>query len=518
MLLAGGVGQRVGLGTPKQLIEVAGRTIIEHSLAVFEAAPEIDEIVVLMTPGYADRVREIVARGGYRKVSKVVDGGSSRTESTWRALAALGADECNVLLHDAVRPLLEPRIITECVRALETHEAVNVAIPSSDTVLVATPEGAIGEVLDRSRLRRSQTPQCFRLSVIRRAYELAMADPGFAGRPATDDCGVVLRYLPEVPIHLVAGSERNIKVTHPADLHIADLLFRLPPPVPAGDRTALAGQVIVILAPGPQPADLPPATAPTPRSGDLAPDTTPTPRSGDLAPDTTPTPRSGDLTRDTAPIPRARDLAPNTAPTPRAGDLAPDVPPSSPEGPQPKYGGTVGGGGPVVEAAAHAATVVAAEAAAHGATVHVLTRDDGVRVEDFDSVAKALDDVGGADHVVLVAGRGHSGDLSGASGETVADAVAAGHLGALNVARAARPHLRRSLLLHVPPGSGALHESGAAAVAGLTRALAREWAADGIRVNCVNTGASPHLVAQTSLDILISDLSGQVIDARVDGA
>ncbi|GAA4970002.1 2-C-methyl-D-erythritol 4-phosphate cytidylyltransferase [Nonomuraea thailandensis] len=412
VLLAGGVGQRVGLGTPKQLIEVAGRTIIEHSLAVFEAAPEIDEIVVLMTPGYADRVREIVARGGYRKVSKVVEGGSSRTESTWRALAALGAEECNVLLHDAVRPLLEPRIITECVRALETHEAVNVAIPSSDTVLVATPEGAIGEVLDRSRLRRSQTPQCFRLSVIRRAYERAMADPGFAGLPATDDCGVVLRYLPEVPIHLVQGSERNIKVTHPADLHIADLLFRLPRPVPAGDRAALAGQVVVLL--------------------------------GD-----------GELAR---------------------------------------------------------------EAARHGAAVRVLTRADGVRVEDFDSVAKALGDVGGADHVVLVAGAGHAGDLVRASGETVADVVGAGHLGALNLARAARPHLRGSLLLQVPPGSGALHESGAAAVAGLTRALAREWAADGIRVNCLNTGASPLVVAQTSLDILISDLSGQVIDARVDGA
>ncbi|MBB6555415.1 bifunctional cytidylyltransferase/SDR family oxidoreductase [Nonomuraea rubra] len=422
VLLAGGVGQRVGRDTPKQLIEVAGRTIIEHSLAVFEAAPEIDEIVVLMTPGYADRVREIVARGGYRKVSKVVDGGSSRTESTWRALAALGAEECNVLLHDAVRPLLEPRIITECVRALEIHEAVNVAIPSSDTVLVATPEESIGEVLDRSRLRRSQTPQCFRLSVIREAYERAMADPGFAGLPATDDCGVVLRYLPEVPIHLVQGSERNIKVTHPADLHIAELLFRLPAPVPPGDRAALAGQVIVLL----------------------------------------------------------------------------------------------GEAEPAGEAGRHGSEL-AREAARHGAVVHVLTRAGGVRVEDFGSVAKALDDVGGADHVVLVAGGGHAGDLARASGETVADAVGTGHLGALNVARAARPHLRGSLLLQVPPGSGALHESGAAAVAGLTRALAREWASGGIRVNCLNTGASPVVAAQTSLDILISDLSGQVIDARVDG-
>ncbi|SEM81272.1 IspD/TarI family cytidylyltransferase [Nonomuraea pusilla] len=230
VLLAGGVGQRVGRDTPKQLIEVAGRTILEHSLAVFDAAPEIDEIVVLMTPGYGDRVREIVERGGYRKVTAIVDGGASRTESTWRALQALGDEECNVLLHDAVRPLLEPRIITECVKALETSRAVDVAIPSSDTVLVAVPGPGgevIGDVLDRAWLRRSQTPQCFRLSVIREAYERALADPGFAGRPATDDCGVVLRYLPDVPIRLVEGSERNIKVTHPDDLRVAELLLRL---------------------------------------------------------------------------------------------------------------------------------------------------------------------------------------------------------------------------------------------------------------------------------------------------
>ncbi|MGW2152297.1 IspD/TarI family cytidylyltransferase [Nonomuraea sp. NPDC001699] len=230
VLLAGGVGQRVGHEIPKQLIEVAGRTILEHSIAVFEQAPEIDEIVVLMTPGYTDRVKEIVANGGHRKVTQIVGGGRSRTESTWRALRALGTQECDVLLHDAVRPLLEPRIITECVAALRTHRAVNVAIPSSDTVLVAVPapDGeVIGEVLDRSRLRRSQTPQCFRLSVIREAYERAMADPGFAARPATDDCGVVLRYLPEVPIHLVQGSERNIKVTHPDDLRIAEQLFAI---------------------------------------------------------------------------------------------------------------------------------------------------------------------------------------------------------------------------------------------------------------------------------------------------
>ncbi|HEX4813335.1 MAG TPA: IspD/TarI family cytidylyltransferase [Nonomuraea sp.] len=240
VLLAGGVGQRVGLSTPKQLVEVAGRTILEHSIAAFERAPEIDEIVVLMTPGYTDRVREIVAAGGYAKVTEIVEGGATRTESTWRALRALGAEECDVLLHDAVRPLVSPRIIAECVAALRTHRAVNVAIPSSDTILVAEPAAGgevIGEVLDRSRLRRSQTPQCFKLSVIREAYERAFADPGFGSRPATDDCGVVLRYLPDVPIHLVEGSEYNIKITHPADLRIAELLFRLACETPATRTT-----------------------------------------------------------------------------------------------------------------------------------------------------------------------------------------------------------------------------------------------------------------------------------------
>ncbi|MGW4473764.1 2-C-methyl-D-erythritol 4-phosphate cytidylyltransferase [Nonomuraea sp. NPDC004354] len=250
VLLAGGVGQRVGLDTPKQLVTVAGRSIIEHTLAVFDAAPEIDEVVVLMTPGFTAEVEKLVAARGFAKVSKVLEGGASRTETTWRALDALGPEECDVLLHDAVRPLLEPRIITACVEALEHDSAVEVAIPSSDTVVVVEPGprgDVVREVPERARLRRVQTPQGFRLSVIRAAYERAFADPGFGDRPPTDDCGVVLRYLPEVPIVVVEGSERNIKVTHPLDLQVADTLFRLAAaPVPRASATALEGRTVVV--------------------------------------------------------------------------------------------------------------------------------------------------------------------------------------------------------------------------------------------------------------------------------
>ncbi|MER7128708.1 bifunctional cytidylyltransferase/SDR family oxidoreductase [Streptosporangium saharense] len=247
VLLAGGVGRRIGLDTPKQLVEIAGRTIIEHTLTVFQDAPEIDEILVLMTPGYTEDVERLVAAGEFTKVSAVIEGGASRTETTWRALRALekrAGRECDVLLHDAVRPLLEPRIITGCVEALRTHQAVEVAIPTSDTIVVVErrPDGeVVREVPDRAALRRVQTPQGFRLAVIREAYERAFADPGFADRPPTDDCGVVLRYLPDVPIHVVPGSEHNLKVTHPVDVLIAERLFQL-----AAYGRALRGRTVVV--------------------------------------------------------------------------------------------------------------------------------------------------------------------------------------------------------------------------------------------------------------------------------
>jgi ribitol-5-phosphate 2-dehydrogenase (NADP+) / D-ribitol-5-phosphate cytidylyltransferase len=220
-VLAGGVGQRTGLGAPKQLLEIAGKTVIEHSVAAFSAAPGIDEIIVVMTPGHTGTVAELLARGGHHKVSQVIEGGETRSGSTLRALGALGAGECNVLLHDAARPLVSQQIIEGCVTALKAYQAVGVTIPASDTIVV-TADGVITQMPSRESLHRCQTPQGFRLSVLRRAYELASGDPAFS---ATDDCGVVLRYLPEVPIGIVAGSERNIKITYPDDIAVAEALL-----------------------------------------------------------------------------------------------------------------------------------------------------------------------------------------------------------------------------------------------------------------------------------------------------
>lgn len=253
VVLAGGTGIRVGLSIPKQLIKIAGKTIIEHTIAAFEASALIDEIIVLMAPGHLDPVRAIVQGGGYGKVTQIVEGGVTRNDSTRRALEALGADECNVLFHDAVRPLVSQTIISDCVLALATHEAVDTAIPSADTIVqvheTSVGEETIEDVLQRSLLRRGQTPQGFRLSVIRKAYELAWKDPDFT---ATDDCTVVLRYLPEVPIAVVSGHERNMKVTEPIDVYIADKLFQLhsadtPAELSDADyRAALEGKTMVV--------------------------------------------------------------------------------------------------------------------------------------------------------------------------------------------------------------------------------------------------------------------------------
>ncbi len=225
VVLAGGSGQRFGTNVPKQLLPLAGRAMIEHSVAAFEEAPGIDDILVVMAPGHASEVAGLLAAGGYRKVTAVIDGGSTRTESTRRAIAALGEEECNVLFHDAARPLIDQQTIADCVAALAEHPAVGVAIPSSDTIAVVSA-GVMTGIPPRDTVFRCQTPQGFRLSVIRRAHALAAADPGFASLPATDDCGVVLRYLPEIGVHVVAGSERNIKVTFPRDLDLAETLLR----------------------------------------------------------------------------------------------------------------------------------------------------------------------------------------------------------------------------------------------------------------------------------------------------
>jgi ribitol-5-phosphate 2-dehydrogenase (NADP+) / D-ribitol-5-phosphate cytidylyltransferase len=225
VVLAGGAGRRFGSDLPKQMHVLAGRSLLEHSVAAFEQAEGVTAIKVVMPAALIAEARERFAGSGFSKVSGVIEGGATRTDSTRRAIAALGDEECNVLFHDAARPLVEQQIIADCVSALRASRAIGVAVPSSDTI-VEVRDGVVTSMPRRDALARCQTPQGFRLSVIRRAYELADADPAFAQHAATDDCGIVLRYLPDVPVRIVPGSERNIKITYPSDLDLAETLLR----------------------------------------------------------------------------------------------------------------------------------------------------------------------------------------------------------------------------------------------------------------------------------------------------
>jgi 2-C-methyl-D-erythritol 4-phosphate cytidylyltransferase len=230
VVLGGGTGTRFGAALPKQLLVLGGRTLVEHCVAAFSAAPGIDEILLVMPPAYHDEVQRLVGS----QVSAIIEGGAARSDSVRNALAHIGARhdpaDTGVLLHDAARPLVTQRIIADCLQALREHDAIGTAVPTSDTILQVA-DGVIARVPPRETLYRAQTPQCFRLAVIARAHALAAADPAFI---PTDDCGVVLRYLPDTPVYVVPGSEDNIKVTHPADLEIAAALLRARQPVTPG--------------------------------------------------------------------------------------------------------------------------------------------------------------------------------------------------------------------------------------------------------------------------------------------
>lgn len=244
IVLAGGVGSRLGLSTPKQFFKVAGKMVIEHTIDTFERNPHIDEIAIVSNPVYVPDVENIVLRNGWKKVKKILKGGKERYDSSLSAIHAYeGGEEVNLVFHDAVRPLVSQRIIDNVCEALNTYQAIDVTVPAVDTIIEADGDH-IAAIPDRSRLQRGQTPQAFRLSVISEAYKCAFNDPDFK---VTDDCGVVVKYMPEVPVHLVAGEESNMKLTYKEDTFLLDKLFQLrgsqAPDMPGkehfGDRVAV---------------------------------------------------------------------------------------------------------------------------------------------------------------------------------------------------------------------------------------------------------------------------------------
>lgn len=225
IVLAGGIGSRLNAGIPKQFLKVAGLTVIEHTITIFEHHPKIDEIAVVVSDAYMHKISEYAVKNNFTKLRKILSGGAERHYSSLSAIKAYEQDgDCNLIFHDAVRPLLSPQIIDRVIDALKQYDAVDVAIPSADTIIEIDKQNCISAIPNRKILRRGQTPQGFRLSTIQKAYKLALSDPDFI---TTDDCGVVLKYLPDTKIYVVDGEDANMKLTYAEDLYLIEKLFQL---------------------------------------------------------------------------------------------------------------------------------------------------------------------------------------------------------------------------------------------------------------------------------------------------
>ena len=215
VILAGGIGSRMNSAVPKQFLEIGVETILGRVLRRFEEHPQIDGIVLVMHGDYISEGRSIAEKLALKKLLKIVPGGSSRKQSSFNGVAALPDDEESfVLIHDAARPFVSERIISDCCNALDSYQAVSTVIKSTDTVYLVDEEGFIAEVPARDNVALVQTPQCFHYSLIAEAHRLGAENPELN---FTDDASMIVHYeLAEV--FCVRGEFENRKITNPADL------------------------------------------------------------------------------------------------------------------------------------------------------------------------------------------------------------------------------------------------------------------------------------------------------------
>ena len=223
IILAGGLGSRLGYGRPKQLLKIAGKPIMQFAIEAFESHEGIDEIILVINPTLRDHLTDIVSVIQPGKITAIVDGGETRRESAARGIAAISAQDGFVLIHDAVRPFVSRRIINTILTALREYSAVDVAIRPTDTIIGVNDQNLITSIPERDSLRQGQTPQGFRLPIIREAHRRANTDSGVR---VTDDCGLVARYR-LCDIAVVEGELTNIKITFPQDLFLADRIFQI---------------------------------------------------------------------------------------------------------------------------------------------------------------------------------------------------------------------------------------------------------------------------------------------------
>lgn len=445
VILAGGIGSRLGLSTPKQFFKVAGKMVIEHTIDAFEVNSHIHEIAIVSNSFYISEMEAIVIKNGWKKVKKILKGGEERYHSSLSAINAYEGLDVNLIFHDAVRPLVGQRVINDVVAALDKYVAVDVALPSADTI-IQVEGNFINKIPDRSVLRRGQTPQAFDINIIKQAYEIALKDTDFK---VTDDCGVIKKYLPEEKIYVVAGEESNMKLTYKEDTYLLDKFFQL-------------------------------------RKSEL---------------------KETELTLDEL-----------------SGKITVI------------FGGSYGIGN-------HIAGLIQK----YGGKVYCFSRSmNKVDIGNKDAVKKALREVYEVnkkiDYVINTAGILNKEPLVSSDYETIYEAVNTNYLGSIHVAIESFDYLKESKgkLIFFTSSSYtrgrafySIYSSTKAAIVNFVQAISQEWEPFGISVNCINPERtktpmrirnfgnepddsllSPEKVANVTIQTLLTDFTGQVIDVK----
>ena len=226
ILPAAGLGTRMGRSSPekfgtsrKQFMLLDGSPILLHTIRRFVACASVTEIVIALRQDDFEWASELIVGEGFSKPVRLVEGGDSRQQSVENALASIGPDADLVAVHDAVRPFIDIETIERTIAEAAASGAAIVAIVPVDTVK-QVHLNKIRATIPRERLALAQTPQVFRLDLLKRAFEKARED-GFIG---TDESSLVER-LDAEEVHVVPGSDRNIKITKPSDMELARLFL-----------------------------------------------------------------------------------------------------------------------------------------------------------------------------------------------------------------------------------------------------------------------------------------------------
>ena len=216
ILAAGGQGTRLKAEVPKPLVKLDKKPLFIYALEVFEKCRLIESVIVVCPRKNQKQFIKAIGSFGLKKVVKVIPGGKQRRDSVNEGLQVLDKDTHYVLIHDAVRPFVDERMIKEVLEGAEEAGAATTAIQSSDTVVISEND-RIKNIPERDTVKRVQTPQGFKYSDILKAHEEAL-EKGITG--CTDDCGLIL--VKGGPVKIVNGSPENIKITNKLDLTIAE--------------------------------------------------------------------------------------------------------------------------------------------------------------------------------------------------------------------------------------------------------------------------------------------------------